>query len=122
MYRLIVTLVLFAISVLCWSSEAGCVIRIYDVVSDTKYTIQEEFTLPVKRFGQTKHFDLPGTKYRCSLKYYGLDSGTSLSCQFDENGHNFVQSDRTVVDEVSPKNNLNFRLNGDNYVIKSLCE
>lgn len=122
MYRLIVTFFLFSISVPCWSDAVNCFVRIYDVVRDTKYTIQEEFNLPVKASGETKHFKLPGTTYKCSLIFYGLDSGTSLSCQFDEMGHNFVQSDRTVIDEKSPKNNITFRFDANNYVIKSSCE
>ena len=48
--------------------------------------------------------------------------GTMLSCQFNELGHNFVQSDRSAVSEGFAKNNLSFRYQSSFYVLQSHCK
>ena len=45
-----------------------------------------------------------------------------LACQLDELGHDFVQSDRSAIDEGDAKNNLSFRYKSSFYVLKSFCE
>jgi len=46
-----------------------------------------------------------------------------VACESNiDNGENFFLSDRTVIEEVNPKNNLTFRNNGMLAVIKTECE
>ena len=106
----------------CWSAEAICEIEIEDVVSATTYSVEHSFESGIGFAAQRKHFDLPGSKIRCTLAFFNLDSGTMISCELDELGHHFVQSDRSVLDEQNPRNYLSFRYQSHFYVLKSSCQ
>ena len=61
------------------------------------------------------------TEIVCTLAYFGLKSGTMVSCQFDPIGLAFVQSDRSVISET-PINNISFRFDGNQVYIKTVCK
>jgi hypothetical protein len=113
---------LLAFAPLSWADTAKCNIVIEDVNAGTKYNIEQKFTFKPGADAQRKHFKLPGSNYSCTLAFFDLESGTMLSCQFDELGHNFVQSDRSVIDEKHSKNNLSFRNKASFYVLESICK
>ncbi len=107
---------------LSWAGTAKCNIEIEDVNAGTKHTVEQKFAFKSGSDAQRKHFKLPGSDFSCSLAFFDLESGTMLSCQLDELGHNFVQSDRSAVDEKLPKNNLSFRYKASFYVLESICK
>lgn len=112
---------LAALSPLSWADAALCNIEIEDVNTGTKYTVEQNFTFKPSSDAQRKHFKLPGSNYSCTLAFFNLESGTMLSCELDELGHNFVQSDRSVIREKLAKNNLSFRYKSSFYVLVSIC-
>ncbi len=122
MTKLTLTFVLTAFSSLTLADAAKCTIEIEDVNAGTKYNVEQKFSFKPGSAAQRKHFMLPGSNYSCTLAFFDLDSGTMLSCQFDELGHNFVQSDRSVVNEKQATNNLNFRYKASFYSLKSTCK
>ena len=71
--------------------------------------------------GERHHWKVEKTEVNCSLAYFGLKSGTMVSCQFDPMGHEFIQSDRSVLNE-SPINNLSFRVKGHQVYLETICE
>ena len=105
----------------CWSAEAKCEIKIEDVHSGTTYTVNHAFTSREGFWAERKHFDLPGSPIRCTLAFFDLHTGTMISCELDEPGHHFVQSDRSALKEKNPKNHLTFRYKSYFYVLKSSC-
>jgi hypothetical protein len=112
-----------AFSSLSWADTAKCTIEIEDVNGSTKYKVEQPFTFkPGSSWAQRKHFALPGSKFSCTLAFFDFNSGTMLSCDLDELGHNFVQSDRSVIDEGHAKNNLSFRYKSSFYFLKSYCK
>jgi hypothetical protein len=122
MSKLSFAFLLLAFSSPAWADTANCTIEIEDVNAGTKYKIENPFTLMPDSEAQRKHFALPGSNFSCTLAFFDLKSGTMLSCQLDEMGHNFVQSDRSAIDEQSAKNNLNFRYKSSFYVLQSYCK
>ena len=71
--------------------------------------------------GERHHWKVGSTEIECTLAYFGLKSGTMVSCQFDPIGLAFVQSDRTVISET-PINNISFRFDGNQVYIGTACK
>jgi hypothetical protein len=111
-----------AFSTLALADTAKCTIEIEDVNAGAKYNVEQNISFNEGSAAQRKHFKLPGSNYSCTLAFFNLDSGTMLSCEFDELGHNFVQSDRSVVTEKQATNNLSFRYKASFYSLKSICK
>jgi hypothetical protein len=113
---------LMAFSTLALADKAKCTIEIEDVNTGTKYNVEQNFSFNQRSAAQRKHFKLPGSNYSCMLAFSNLDSGTMLSCELDKLGHDFVQSDRSVVSEKQATNNLSFRYKASFYSLKSICK
>ena len=122
MSKLSFAFALMAFSSLAWADTANCTIEIENVNAGSKSKVEHSFTFKSGSEAQRKHFALPGSKFSCTLAFFDLTSGTMLSCQLDELGHTFVQSDRSVIGEVSAKNNLSFRYKSSFYVLQSYCK
>ncbi len=123
MFKYSLSFLLLAISLHSWADTAVCTIVIQEVNAGTKQTIEHTFIFkPGAHEGQRKHFTLTDRPYLCTLAFFNLNSGTMLSCQFDELGHNFVQSDRSVINEAHARNNLRFRYKSSFYVLESVCK
>ena len=122
MLKLVLIFLLTAFASLSWADTAKCSIEIEDVNAGTKYNVEQSFAFKPGTEGQRKYFKLPGSKFSCTLVIFDLESGTMLSCQLDELGHNFVQSDRSAIDEKLAKNNLSFRYKASFYVLESICK
>lgn len=110
------------ISSAAWGSGATCLIEIEDFESATVFTVEHTFRESATDAIQRKHFPLPGKGRRCTLQWFNSEFGTSLSCELDELGQTFVQSDRTVIDEGTGKNSLRFRIGKAFFDIKSECK
>lgn len=110
------------VSTQCWAKTANCSIETQDVSSGTKYTVNHNFEYTVGAAGDRKEFKLPGSSYNCHITFFTLESGTSISCQLDKLGHNYIQSDRSVIKEDLAKNNLTFRFGKSHFVINSSCK
>lgn len=121
MSKLSIDFLLMAISSVAWADIAKCVIQIQDVNLGTKYKVEQSFTVRLDSEAQRKHFALPGSNVSCTLAFFDLQSGTMLSCQRDELGHHFVQSDRSAIHEGRAKNKVSFRYRSSFYVLKSDC-
>ena len=122
MSKLSLAFLLMAFSSLSWADTAKCTIEIKDVNLGTKLKVEQSFTLKPGSEAQRKHFALPGSNFSCTLAFFDLKSGTMLSCQLDELGHNFVQSDRSAIEERFAKNNLSFRYKSSFYYFESYCK
>ena len=122
MSKLSFAFVLMAFSSLAWADTANCTIEIEDVNAGSKSKVEHSFTFKPGSEAQRKHFALPGSKFSCTLAFFDLKSGTMLSCQLDELGHHFVQSDRSAIVEGTAKNNLSFRYKSSFYVLRSYCK
>lgn len=107
--KLSLIFVFMAFSPLLLADTTKCTIEIEDLNTGTKYIVEHKFSFSQGAAAQQRHFKLPGSDYSCTLAFFDLDSGTTLSCEFDEFGHNFIQSDRSVVTEKQAINNLSFR-------------
>lgn len=117
-----------AFTVLClllpfysWSASGHCEIEIEDVNAGTQYTVKHDFKSGEDDWAERKYFSLPGSSIRCTLAFFNLGTGTMMSCELDELGHHFVQSDRSAISEKNPKNYLTFRFETYFYVLQSSC-
>lgn len=115
-------LILMTFSSFARAGTANCTIEIEDVNLAKKYKVEHSFTFKPGSDAQRKHFALPDSKISCTLAFFDLKSGTMLSCQLDELGHHFVQSDRSKIEEKLAKNNLSFRYKSSFYVLYSYCK
>ena len=120
-YSLILLFSLY--SCLSLADTAVCTVEIQEVTSGVKQKIEHTFIFkPSSNEAQRKQFELRDNSFTCTLAFFNLNSGTMLSCEFDELGHNFVQSDRSVINEKHSKNNLSFRYKTVFYVLESACK
>jgi len=123
-------LFLIAVPVLSASADtATCIVEIEDVTAAVKSnsaanrTVQFLFELTPKSDVQREYFQLSGGSYSCTLAFFDLDSGTSLSCEReDDQGHTYFQSDRSGISEHAARNNLIFREGGSHFVLNATCE
>lgn len=122
MYKILIFIFTVSFSVQCWAKTANCNIEIQDVSTGTKYNVPHKIEYTVSAAGDRKTFNLPGSNYQCYFTFFTLESGTSLSCKLDELGHNYAQSDRSVIKEGFAKNNLTFRFGKSHFVIESSCK
>lgn len=122
MPKILFVILSLAASVNCWSADATCKIQIENVVTGTTYTIEHSFVSDVGVAADRKNFNLPGSEYECTLAYFDRNTGTMLSCQLDELGHHFVQSDRSSLDEKEAKNYLSFRYKSSFVILRSSCK
>ncbi len=107
-----------------------CVVNIEDINTGTTYKVNgrnEKNSIDNLIFGYTVRFvvpfSLPSKGYSdCMLKYLDENSGTSLSCAFDELGHHYVQSDRTSDDDKPRKNSLTVRYKDLHFDINAVCK
>lgn len=120
-YSLILLFSLY--SCLSLADTAMCTVEIQEVTSGVKQKIEHAFTFkPGSNEAQRKQFELRDKSFTCTLAFFNLNNGTMLSCEFDELGHNFVQSDRSAINENRSKNNLSFRYKAVFYVLESSCK
>jgi hypothetical protein len=123
-------LFLIAVPALSASADtANCSVEIEDVTAAVqskaavKQIVQFAFKLPPESVAQQKHFQLSDGLYSCTLAFFDLDSGTSLSCERkDDQGHTYVQSDRSGISEHAARNNLIFRDGNSHFVLNAGCE
>jgi hypothetical protein len=120
--KLFAAFFILVLSTNCWADTALCTVEIENVSSNATYTLEHSFEYSSGAAAARKHFDLPGSEIKCTLVFGDLNSGTMLSCQLDELGHHFVQSDRSIIKERRAKNNLSFRYKSFFYVLKSSCK
>ncbi len=110
-------------SCLSLADTAVCTVQIQEVTSGVKQKIEHAFTFkPGSNEAQIKQFELRDSSFTCRLAFFNLNSGTMLSCEFDESGHDFVQSDRSAINENQSKNNLSFRYKTVFYALESACK
>ncbi|MDZ7686932.1 MAG: hypothetical protein U5O39_19915 [Gammaproteobacteria bacterium] len=100
------------------AKPTSCEISIDDVNADTIYTIEATF----ERAKGHKSFEVPGSTHSCQFSMDGPGKGTMISCWDKRDSQTFFKSDRTLLDETAPKNNLTFKHDGKLVVIKSVCE
>jgi len=105
------------------AETAICSIAIQVVNTGATYVVEAMFDFEEGDIaGRRKSVDVPGANYSCMLTFFGLRSGTMVSCQYGEDlGETFFQSDRTTIDESNPKNTLAFRHEGTFVVIRTEC-
>ncbi|MBG56807.1 MAG: hypothetical protein CMK46_00780 [Porticoccus sp.] len=123
-------LLLIAAPVLSASADtANCTVEIEDVTAEVqskaaaKQIVQLPFELRPESEVQRKYFQLSDGLYSCTLAFFDLDSGTSLSCErTDDYGHTYVQSDRSGITEHAGRNNLIFRDEDSHFVLNAMCE
>jgi hypothetical protein len=123
-------LFLIAVPALSASADtATCAVEIEDVTAAVqskaaaKRTVQFVFELTPESDVQRKYFQLSEGFYSCTLAFFDLDSGTSLSCERkDDQGHTYFQSDRSGISEHAAKNNLIFRDGNSHFVLNASCE
>ena len=111
------------------ADTANCTIEIENVTAEVqsktaaKQIIEFAFEFSPGTGAQRKHFDPPGGQYLCTLAFFDLNTGTSLSCERkDDSGHTYVQSDRSGIRERSAKNNLVFRDGASHIVLDATCK
>lgn len=123
-------LILMAVPALSASADtATCTVEIEDVnaavqsKAAVKRTAQFVFELTPESDVQRKYFQLSGGFYSCTLAFFDLDSGTSLSCERkNDQGHTYFQSDRSGISEHAARNNLIFREGNSHFVLNASCE
>lgn len=115
---------LLALSSSAQAETATCSIAIQDARIGTTYVVETKFEFKEGDIaGRRKAFNIPGANYNCLLTFFGLRSGTMVSCQYGGDlGETFFQSDRTAIEEVNPKNTLAFRHKGTFAIIKTECQ
>jgi len=117
------------ISSSAFADTARCTIEIEDVTAEVqsksaaKQIVEFAFELTPGAEAQRKHFDLPDKQYLCTLAFFDLNSGTSLSCERKKGfGHTYVQSDRSGIREHFARNNLVFRDGASHFVLDATCK
>jgi len=120
--------VIAALSSSVLADTANCTVEIENVTAEVqsktaaKEIVEFAFEFSPGGAAQRKYFNLPGGRYLCTLAFFNLDSGTSLSCEKKADlGDTYVQSDRTNIEEHSAKNNLVFRNGADHFVLNATC-
>ena len=111
------------------ADTANCTVEIEDVTAEVqskaaaKQIVQFAFELTPESKAQRKYFQLSDGLYLCTLAFFDLDSGTSLSCERkDDHGDTYVQSDRSGISEHAARNNLIFRDGSSHFVLNARCE
>ncbi len=112
-----------------FAETARCKIEIENVAAEVQsksaatQIVDFAFEFTPGAGAQRKHFDLPGGQYSCTLAFFDLDSGTSLSCEKKkDSGHTYVQSDRSDIKEHASRNNLVFRDGVSHFVLDATCK
>ena len=106
-----------------WANNAMCTIEIEDVNQGSTYTLEHKFQFEKGGVAQRKVFEVPGNDYVCTLAFFDLNTGTMISCEYKNDiGHTFFQSDRSILHDEIPANNLTFRHKSAFIVVKSKCE
>lgn len=124
-----VAVALAVLSSSAFADSARCKIEIENVTAEAKsksaakQIVDFAFEFTPGAGAQRKHFDLPGGQYLCTLAFFDLDTGTSLSCEKKkDSGHTYVQSDRSGIRERSARNNLVFRDGASHFVLDATCK
>ena len=115
---------IFAPTILWAGSDcATCKISIQDINEGTTYYIDHKFYFVRDGVGLRKHFNVPGTDFRCTLCFFEPGIGTMLSCENNSDlGQTYFQSDRSGLSDNSMANNLTFRFKSNFISIKTECE
>ena len=109
-FRRLLPFLLLAFPSMSWADSATCKIEIEDVYKGSTYKLEHKFIFKEGGDAQRKHFETPGNDYKCTLAFLGLNDGTMLSCEYKHDlGQTFFQSDRSVLNDKNPTNNLSFR-------------
>lgn len=118
-----------ALSTSAFADTTRCKVEIENVTAEVqskgaaKQIVEFAFEFTQGAGAQRKHFDLPGGQYLCTLAFFDLDSGTSLSCEKKkDSGHTYVQSDRSGIREHSARNNLVFGDGASHFVLDATCK
>lgn len=121
--RNFIAILLFTMYASTSSAEvANCEITIEEVNARTTYEIKHSFTfIPNPDWAQRKNFQLPGYEHTCTLAFFDFDLGTMMSCELDETGHHFVQSDRSGISNDNTRNHLTFRYKSEFFVLEPIC-
>lgn len=126
--RILLLTALLVSANLTFADTARCKVEIENVTAEVqsksaaKQIVEFSFEFTPVAGAQRKHFDLPGGRYLCTLAFFDLDSGTSLSCEKKkDSGHTYVQSDRSGIREHSARNNLVFRDGASHFVLDATC-
>lgn len=129
LFRICLVLLFVVFSPRVFADTARCKVKIENVTSEVqsktaaKQIIEFTFEFSPGANAQRKHFELPDGQYRCTLAFFDLDSGTSLSCERKGDlGHTYVQSDRSGIREHSARNNLIFRDRASHFVLDATCK
>ena len=111
------------------ADTASCKVEIEDVTAQVqsktavKQIVQFAFELTPESEAQRKYFQLSDGAYWCTLAFFNLESGTALSCErTDDDGHTYVQSDRSGITEHAGRNNLIFRDGDSHFVLNVMCQ
>lgn len=119
-------LVLSFFNVATAKTVTKCVVNMEDISTGTVYKV-EGINIVKAQWKPTEMiaipFSLPSKGYsNCLFKYLDQDSGTMLSCRFDELRHHYVQSDRTTDDDTPRKNSLTVRYKDFHFDINAVCK
>jgi len=127
-YRIYWILLFVFLSPNVWAERANCTIEIEDINaqvqnrSSDKIILQYGFELSPEAEAQRRYFDLSGGQHICTLAFFSLHIGTSLSCERKtDGGYTYVQSDRSGFREHSSSNNLIFKDKTSHFVLNAKC-
>lgn len=99
-------------------SQAGiaeCTIKVINHDSGVK-TIEQAIDVTAQ---EKVEFCVNGIQ--CSLAVLYSGKGSLLECHFDEEGNNYLGSDRRNIEETDPANKIAFGVNGRHYDVVSTC-
>jgi len=119
---------ILAFPALAWANIVVCKIEIEDIKNNTTYSIEEKFSFTKPNKGDypvvgRKRFELPGNNYICTFAFFGLKSGTMISCEYKGDlSHTFFASDRSALNDGTLSNNLRFRHGSAFIDLHTICE
>jgi hypothetical protein len=103
------------------AADSFCRIEVKDVNSSSSFQLDYEFNEDPDGLGQRRLFSLPGNGRQCILVWSDRNSGTSLTCELDELGETYVQSDRSLISEEDSKNFLLFSIGDAFFEVNVVC-
>jgi len=119
------TIIAFTFSVLIGdvvaAADSLCRVEVKDINSSLSFQLDYELNEDPDAVAQRRLFSLPGNGRQCILVWFDSKSGTSLTCELDELGETFVQSDRASISEEESKNYLLFSIGDAFFQVNVLC-
>jgi hypothetical protein len=132
----LLVLIILAFPSQSWADTAVCNIEVENINAEVKsktqarYIIEHIFTFKsgasALKSMQRTYFNLPDDRYFCQLAFLDLQTGTSLSCEKNEDGgYTYMQADQSGIKVKSGTNqnitNLTFRDELSHFVITAKC-